>query len=66
MLLSFLFSYPEEEKNDNKILWFLYIFFNSLKTGRPCSYSPREATWIQMYLSVFEIFFSNISKTLLL
>lgn len=47
-LVSFFTSYPDGEKKVSTILWSGYNRLSSSKMGSPCSYSPKEATCIQI------------------
>ncbi len=51
MLEAFFTSYPDGDRKVNIILWSLYFSLRHLKTGSPCSYSPRDEQWTQMILS---------------
>jgi len=51
ILDAFFTSYPEGDKKVNIILWSLYFSLRHLKTGSPCSYSPKDEQCTQMTLS---------------
>ena len=65
-VLSFLTSKPEGEKNVSKNVYCGYFTFSCFNTGSPCSYSPKEATCIQMTSSESENAFSSKGKVFFL
>jgi hypothetical protein len=61
--ISKILNIEDGEKKEITILWLGYLIFIFSITGKPCSYSPKEAAWNQIVLSFEVIFFCKMVKT---